>query len=197
LAHGATGSGKTTLTKELYKRLQELGVDVAFLSTSIVKERIGLLGIMRGDPRRDEVYQELNRRIMRAFRRHQVVVVDGTYGKRSWREPLYRHCHEQGVHLTLMYCVCEDEAEVRRRTSARRKQWIAAKHEQRKRDRDGEGSTFRHYLSEKRHFDEVLADNFPKRMAIKIQVIDTFNETFNSYLLNDTCDVIDKALFLL
>lgn len=92
--------------------------------------------------RRDEAYLEMARRLDSALEAQcDLVIVDAVHGESAKRALMYDVCRAHGVAPTLLWCRCDDPAEVRRRIEARRG---------RERDPKNEASdlsVFRHIVS--------------------------------------------------
>lgn len=171
MMHGITAAGKSTIAGHIEGELRRMGAFVVLLKTSDIKKEQGWSGILRSDPRRHQVYELLRQRITSAFPSYDVVIVDATHGERSWRQPVYDLCLQLGVALHVLYCVCDDKAEVKRRIARRKKNYPDSP--------DSEAASFQHYRTEKIDLDELFADSFPANLAIQVAVLDTFRAVAN------------------
>lgn len=171
MMHGITGAGKSTIAGKVEEEFKHIGVPVILLKTSGIKREQGWSGILRDDPRRHEVYELLRQRIASAFSSYDVVIVDATYGERSWRLPVYDLCVHLGVAVHVLHCVCDDKSEVKRRIRRRKKDQHGSP--------DSEAGSFKYYRTEKIDLDELLADSFPANLAIQVAVLDTFRAVTN------------------
>jgi predicted kinase len=170
MMHGVTAAGKTTTSKYLAQALNAIR-----LATSQVRGAVGARAAAQGDERRDEAYAEVADRLRVGLRTGGRFVLDGTYALRRWREPIYRICGELKVPLYVVHCVCDDEDEVHRRIEDRKRRAPKSP--------DSEADRFFFLVSEKHHFEELLADDFRQGGPEAIIVVDTFKGALNTVSL--------------
>lgn len=181
MMHGVTAAGKTTMSKYLARALP-----ATRLSTSEVKRAAGASAAQQGDDRRDEAYVEVARCLKESLATGGSFVLDGTYALRRWREPIYRMCRELKVHLHIAYCVCDDDDEIQRRITDRKRRAPKSP--------DSEADRFFFYVSEKHHFEELLADDFSQGGPESIIVIDTFRGTLNVVTLSRSSNELASVM---
>jgi len=181
MMHGVTAAGKTTTSKYLAQFFK-----ATRLATSQVRAAVGARAAPQGDERRDSAYAEVADRLKVGLRSEGRFVLDGTYALRRWREPVYKICRDFKAPLYVVYCVCDDEDEIHRRIEDRKRRAPKSP--------DTEADRFFFYVSEKHHFEELLADDFRQGTPEAIIVVDTFGGTVNTVNLASSDSSVALAI---
>jgi len=174
LMHGVTAAGKSDLAKVLASYL-----DCERICTSKIKHARGWRGIQHGDNRRDLVYVSIQDMLSTKFGfGEEIVVIDGTYAKRHWRQGIYHICDQLNIPIAIIHCVCEDEIEVKRR--------IDDRYDKNPKSPHSEASDFSYFDTEKRYIEELLVDKFPRPEMVGIIAFDTHRMVINHVSLAGT-----------
>lgn len=126
---GLPASGKTTTAGRIRARAggvlirscdvyQALGIS---LPDWVRRTRGFTRDVAAYERERDRAYGEIARRLEAALgSTRELVVVDAVHGERAKRQAMYRLCRAHGRTPALVWCRCEDWAEVGRRFARRR-----------------------------------------------------------------------------
>jgi predicted kinase len=129
LMSGLPASGKTTTAARLHRELggvlirscdvyADLGIDLP----AWVERSDGFTRDVAGyETARDAAYDEMQRRIGDALAAgHDPVIVDAVHGERDKRCAVYALSLSHARRSLIVWCLCNDDAEVDRRIAARR-----------------------------------------------------------------------------
>ncbi len=186
LMHGITGAGKSSMAEAFKDDLSEaLSREVDLVSTSAIRREKNWPPPKVDAPLRKETYGLLLTRFNENLGRGVTTIADATFSRRRWREDAYKVCTTHSVPLCVIHCVCDDEIEMERRFDIRKstdRRW-----------QDAETANLRNYLTEKRHLEELFADDFPRELDIAFLVYDTYRKRVNAVRLETS--VLAGAMF--
>lgn len=135
---GLPAAGKTTTAARLHAHgggtlirscdvFAALGISVA---DWVERTRGFAVGARDYEARRDEAYVEIARRLDGALQAGRgPVVVDAAHVERAKREAAYEVCRRHGARPAIVWCRCDDAAEVARRLERRRGREREPEHE--------------------------------------------------------------------
>lgn len=175
---GLPASGKTTTAARLHARLggvlirqcdvyRRLGIDLP----AWVQRTAGFTRDVDAYERvRDAAYVEMRREISAALERpERPVVVDAVHGEPSKRRALYEVCQAYARVPVVVWCRCDDPAELRRRFAARVAS-DAPEHEA------NDLSVHRHLLSQ---WTPPSAERLPDGTAVPVVVYDSTRDSWS------------------
>lgn len=110
---GLPGSGKTTFARALAQE-----VNAVHLNTDMLRDEMGLRGQYDGQSKQ-KVYAKLQEMATRLLAARRSVIVDGTFYKKSLRQPYTQLAESQQAHIIWFQLQADQEA-ILERTSKKR-----------------------------------------------------------------------------